>query len=71
MKRSFLVLIAGLPLWLAGCNDDSLPSVVVPDGYVSDGTEPDRPAIVADTLYNREAVIPPQCYTKTEGVNNP
>lgn len=22
-------------------------------------------------VYNREAVIPPQCYTKTEGVNNP
>lgn len=24
-----------------------------------------------DEVYNPEAVIPPQCYTKTEGVNNP
>ena len=23
------------------------------------------------TMYNREAIIPPQCYTKTEGENNP
>ena len=24
-----------------------------------------------DEVYNPESVIPPQCYTKTEGVNNP
>lgn len=27
--------------------------------------------IAHDETYNPEAVIPPQCYTKTEGVNNP
>ncbi|MCV2885956.1 hypothetical protein OE749_14785 [Aestuariibacter sp. AA17] len=27
--------------------------------------------IHANEVYNEEAVIPPQCYTKTEGVNNP
>jgi hypothetical protein len=29
---------------------------------------PEHPAL---TLYNREAIIPPQCYTQTEGKHNP
>ncbi|SNC66438.1 hypothetical protein SAMN04487881_1607 [Marinobacter sp. es.048] len=71
MKRVFYSILVGHAVLLAGCGDDDMPAVVVPDDYESTTDEPARPAIAADTLYNREAVIPPQCYTKTEGVNNP
>ncbi|KEF31461.1 Putative lipoprotein [Marinobacter nitratireducens] len=72
MNRSIYSLVIGVSVLMSGCGgNNDLPSVVVPDDYVYEGQEPDRPAIAADTLYNREAVIPPQCYTKTEGVNNP
>jgi len=37
-----------------------------------EGPVPARPAEhPALTLYNREAIIPPQCYTRTEGQHNP
>lgn len=32
---------------------------------------PQRPPLPADRVYNAEAVIPPQCYTRTEGRFNP
>jgi hypothetical protein len=38
----------------------------------SDGVVPEVPDIHPVTaVYNREAVIPPQCYTRTEGTHNP
>ena len=72
MNRAFYLLIMLIASLVAGCGEDNeMPAVVVSDDYESTGEEPQRPAIAQDTLYNREAVIPPQCYTKTEGVNNP
>lgn len=71
MKRLFLFTVLGVTVSLSGCGDDELPSVVVPEDFELVSDDPVRPAISADTLYNREAVIPPQCYTKTEAVNNP
>lgn len=71
MKRINYSILIGFAALLAACGDDHMPAVVVPDDYESTTDEPARPAIATDTLYNREAVIPPQCYTKTEGVNNP
>ncbi len=72
MRNVFYPLAVGVALFLTGCgDDDDLPSVVVPDGNIPQEDQSARPQIAANTLYNREAVIPPQCYTKTEGVNNP
>jgi len=72
MNRAFYSLIILIAALLVGCGeDDDMPAVVVSDDYESTGEEPQRPTIAQDTLYNREAVIPPQCYTRTEGVNNP
>ncbi len=37
-----------------------------------DGARPPRPdAHPLRTVYNREAIIPPMCYTRTEGTHNP
>lgn len=71
MNRLLCFLTIGTVALLSACGGDELPSVVVPEDYQYEGNEPSRPQIAADTLYNREAVIPPQCYTKTGGVNNP
>ncbi|MFE8072357.1 hypothetical protein QQM79_14970 [Marinobacteraceae bacterium S3BR75-40.1] len=65
-----------LTVVLGGCGNDSnedagLSTSVVPEGYAATGEEPARPRIGDGTLYNREAVIPPQCYTRTEGQYNP
>lgn len=71
MKSLLYPTALGVALFLTGCEDDDLPSVVVPEGDIPQEDASDRPQIAEDTLYNREAVIPPQCYTKTEGENNP
>jgi len=71
MKSLFYPLAVGVALSLTGCGNDDLPSVVVAESEIPQEDQSDRPQIASDTLYNREAVIPPQCYTKTEGVNNP
>lgn len=45
---------------------------VIQDLLADDHVVPKVPDIhPVTTMYNREAVIPPQCYTKTEGVHNP
>lgn len=63
-----------IALLLAGCGGDEEASLAPEGGsraQSASGSEPYRPQVAADTLYNREAVIPPQCYTKTEGTKNP
>jgi len=38
----------------------------------SDAVIPPRPPVAAvHTVFNREAVVPPMCYTRTEGTHNP
>jgi hypothetical protein len=38
----------------------------------SDAVVPPMPAVhPVSTVYNREAIVPPQCYTRTEGTYNP
>jgi hypothetical protein len=38
----------------------------------SDSVVPPMPAVhPVSTVYNREAIVPPQCYTRTEGTYNP
>ncbi len=45
---------------------------VIADLLVSESVIPQMPrAHPLDTVYNREAVIPPMCYTATEGQHNP
>lgn len=59
-------------LSLAGCKDEApLSDAVVEAGYRNSAADPVREPIAANALYNREAVIPPQCYTRTEGTHNP
>ena len=39
---------------------------------VDDAVVPEKPPVhPVHTVYNREAVIPPMCYTRTEGRHNP
>lgn len=55
-------------LCLSACSNES-PSITYP--YAEGDDIPALAYIEHDEVYNPEAVIPPQCYTKTEGVNNP
>ena len=66
VAKNFLPSIL-LVVFLSGC--------IVEDGF-DDSRLPqvrlaDRTPVTYDTLFNEEATIPPQCYTKTEGVHNP
>ena len=55
-------------LCLSACSHES-PNVAYP--YAEGDDIPALAYIEHNEVYNPEAVIPPQCYTKTEGVNNP
>lgn len=62
MKQLTLALLASLTL--AGCDQAQ--------SQHGTGTEVQRQLPVdLTTIYNQEAPIPPQCYTRTEGSNNP
>lgn len=74
-----------LTIVLSGCNNAERPNTqaaiedntplheqVVNYLRSSDSAVPPTPDVYpVRTVYNREAIIPPMCYTKTEGVNNP
>ena len=74
-----LFLLVNLAL-INGCFDSATHSTVIAK-VVAPTVEPapysvgdDIPALAYmehDEVYNPESVIPPQCYTKTEGTNNP
>lgn len=78
-----LTLLAILAISVSACNEtqefqrSSDPSITAldVDQVVSDQLVSDQIAAVdflnADEIYNPESVIPPQCYTKTEGDKNP
>ncbi|WP_428266176.1 hypothetical protein [Haliangium sp.] len=73
--RALVVIaaLAGLAA-VAACNDDrDRPTDPdAPASPPSDSYDPLAVALASDgQIRNREAVIPPQCYTKTEGVANP
>lgn len=63
----FTLLPALIGVSLAGCiveegfDDSKLPQVKLAD----------RTPVTYDTLFNEEAPVPSQCYTKTESVHNP
>ncbi|MDC8831423.1 hypothetical protein [Alteromonas gilva] len=64
---------------LMACSDESVTVAVAPDISGQSTVYPysegdDIPALAYmahDEIYNPESVIPPQCYTKTNGKNNP
>lgn len=60
---------------LSGCNtDESVVNNVTATGapFENASSLSEAEQYLADNeIYNPEAVIPPQCYTKTEGTNNP
>lgn len=69
MKRLLLIII--LTSVIAGCfeqphNVSSTQRPLYPLGQA-----PAAAYLATKQVYNPESVIPPQCYTKTDGVNNP
>ena len=54
----------------AGGGDDA-GAAAAPTAALPEVAEDDRTAVTDDRILNREATVPPQCYTKTEGRYNP
>jgi hypothetical protein len=81
---AFLPVIA-LSLFLSACNDEKVIAVNTSQQqginiieptvgnfpYQEGNNIPAMAYIEHGEVYNHETVIPPQCYTKTDGVNNP
>ena len=64
-KILHLITQVTIIFWLTACQQDDI---------FKDFPKPDTHKITTVTnkkIYNREAPIPPQCYTQTEQVNNP
>lgn len=78
-----LILLCASLFFLPGCQPNNTPSATPVDMQAnhetvlnmlksSDAAVPPRPNVYpVHTVYNREAIIPPMCYTKTEGQYNP
>ena len=61
-------------LLLSACNDESAVQASAKNTVYPYSEGDDIPALAYmehDEVYNPESVIPPQCYTKTNGKNNP
>jgi hypothetical protein len=61
-------------LLLSACNDESAVQTSAQDTVYPYSEGDDIPALAYmehNEVYNPESVIPPQCYTKTNGKNNP
>ncbi|MEK0160519.1 MULTISPECIES: hypothetical protein [Pseudoalteromonas] len=79
MKYVSLTLVALTSVALFGCNDEQTQGLTNTALMSAQATAPykqgdDIPATAFmqhNEVYNPESVIPPQCYTKTDGVNNP
>ncbi|MBQ4850368.1 hypothetical protein [Pseudoalteromonas sp. MMG012] len=77
MKCHVLILLLIPATLLLGCSEHSLPTTQSP--VITETSAPYQPGDNIPALdymkhnetYNAESVIPPQCYTKTDGVNNP
>ncbi|WP_440056332.1 hypothetical protein ACSLBF_19675 (plasmid) [Pseudoalteromonas sp. T1lg65] len=81
MKHLSLSCVVSVGFLLVGC-DDEQTTKAVPLGHLSAQAQPTAPYQETNNIpaiaymehnevYNPESVIPPQCYTKTDGVNNP
>ena len=72
MKK--IAALAVALLTIAACSESDIATKVesqVSYPYQEGDDIPAMAYIEHDEVYNPEAVIPPQCYTKTESVNNP
>ncbi|AWB65741.1 hypothetical protein C2869_04490 [Saccharobesus litoralis] len=65
----YVLLIAST--LLLGCNESQVTATSSTATANSNQSYPATEYLKHDETYNPEAVIPPQCYTKTNGVNNP
>ena len=73
MYRTIILLLFATAL-STGCDQQTTTHTLVSSAQADTGFTPQHePAdyIKHGETYNPEAVIPPQCYTKTEGKNNP
>lgn len=66
MKR---LILLNLILVLSACSDDKLSPEIFNQAQAD--SFPAKAYLEHDEIYNPEAVIPPQCYTKTQGQHNP
>ncbi|PCK31168.1 hypothetical protein [Pseudoalteromonas piscicida] len=80
MKYVSLTLVALTSVALLGCNDEPatgltntafIATAQAAAPYKRGDDIPATAFMLHDEVYNPESVIPPQCYTKTDGVNNP
>ncbi|MCF2857773.1 hypothetical protein L1286_09840 [Pseudoalteromonas sp. SMS1] len=81
MQHRLLITTFAAIMVLTGCTDSApqqskiLPTTtqqeVLGTPYKPGDDIPATAYIEHDEVYNPESVIPPQCYTKTDGVNNP
>ncbi|KZN45488.1 hypothetical protein [Pseudoalteromonas luteoviolacea] len=80
MQHQLLITTIAAAMLISGCSDmlqqsKNLPTEasedVVRAPYKNGDDIPATAYIEHDEVYNPESVIPPQCYTKTDGVNNP
>ncbi|MBQ4813270.1 hypothetical protein J8M20_18050 [Pseudoalteromonas luteoviolacea] len=80
MQHQLLITTITSALLLSGCSDMPQQSKILPTEvaekvakapYKSGDDIPATAYIEHEEVYNPESVIPPQCYTKTDGVNNP
>ncbi|AOT11271.1 hypothetical protein S4054249_23425 [Pseudoalteromonas luteoviolacea] len=80
MQYRLHISTVALTIALSGCSDVLEQSEILPTNTAQAnhtalyriGDEIPATAYLAhDEVYNPESVIPPQCYTKTDGVNNP
>ncbi|MCW1915267.1 hypothetical protein OJ996_16895 [Luteolibacter sp. GHJ8] len=72
MKASLRILAAGALLSSSPAEESPLHQQILESLRTSDAVLPPIPhAAPVFTLSNAEAVVPPQCYTRTETLNNP
>lgn len=80
MQYPLLISTVALTMALSGCSDILEQSKILPTSaehpshtapYRTGDEIPATAYLAHGEVYNPESVIPPQCYTKTDGVNNP
>jgi hypothetical protein len=65
-------LLTAVVATMVGQNAAGLGSAAAVGTYVLPEVSPEnRTPVTSERIFNNEATVPPQCYTKTEGRHNP
>lgn len=71
VKALLTIVISALMALLYACDSDDVHQTSVNVTALPAVAEMDRVEVSERTITNLEATVPPQCYTKTEGIHNP